>query len=260
MITVENLTFAYGAREVLRGVSFDVRPGTCAFLLGANGAGKTTLFRCMLGALTGYGGRIMVSGRDIAQMPPAKLAEHVAYIPQIYSSAFAYTALDVVLMGMNRRISALSSPGKREYEEALDALDMLGAAQLADRSMACISGGERQLVLIARAIAQRAGTLLMDEPTSSLDFGNQIRVLECVRSLADSGYTVLISSHQPQHVMSFADQVLALRDGRMIANGTAEEVMDEVLLHQLYGIDVSIVSSPYGNAIVPKRMTNRRKP
>ena len=166
MLEVEHLRFSFGAREVLRGVELRVEPGELVFVLGANGAGKTTLFRCILGLLPGYQGRIRVDGGDVSSLTPRALAQKVAYIPQTSHMVFPYTALELVLMGTNHRLGLFSAPGRRERAIALEALAELGIADYAHRSFAELSGGEQQLVLAARALAQQARLLLMDEPTS----------------------------------------------------------------------------------------------
>ena len=150
MLEVEHLRFSFGAREVLRGVELRVEPGELVFVLGANGAGKTTLFRCILGLLPGYQGRIRVDGGDVSSLTPRALAQKVAYIPQTSHMVFPYTALELVLMGTNHRLGLFSAPGRRERAIALEALAELGIADYAHRSFAELSGGEQQLVLAAR--------------------------------------------------------------------------------------------------------------
>ena len=223
MLEVEHLRFSFGAREVLRGVDLRAEPGELVFVLGANGAGKTTLFRCILGLLPGYQGCVRVDGCDVSSLAPRALAKKIAYIPQTSHMIFPYTALELVLMGTNRRLGLFSAPGRRERAIAMEALEELGIADYAHRSFAELSGGEQQLVLAARALAQQARLLLMDEPTSALDFGNQVRVLERVSALTLRGYTVLLSCHNPQHAMLYAQRVVALHDGLVAADGPPDQ-------------------------------------
>lgn len=225
MLEVEHLCFSYGKREVLRGVDLRAEPGELVFVLGANGAGKTTLFRCILGLLPGYQGCVRVDGCDVSSLAPRALAKKIAYIPQTSHMIFPYTALELVLMGTNHRLGLFSAPGRRERAIAMEALEELGIADYAHRSFAELSGGEQQLVLAARALAQQARLLLMDEPTSALDFGNQVRVLERVSALTLRGYTVLLSCHNPQHAMLYAQRVVALHDGLVAADGPPDQAL-----------------------------------
>ena len=211
-LTVKDLTYRYAktAAPVLQGISFTAESGDFLSVLGANGAGKSTLFRCLLGGLTDYTGAIALDGRDVRTLSRRETAEHIAYIPQIHRPTFGYSVLDTTLMGLTRQLSPFRSPTPEMEKQAMDALEQMGVAQLAERNFATLSGGEQQLVLIARALCQRSDILVMDEPTSSLDYGNQLRVLERVRQLARQGYTVLLSTHDPQHALRFSQKVLAL--------------------------------------------------
>ena len=253
MLELKDLRFSYGERPVLAGVDLRVEPGELVFLLGANGAGKTTLFRCILGLLPGYTGQILLDGAPVSGLSPRALAGKIAYIPQAYHPVFPYTVLDMVLMGANHRIGVFSAPGQRERELAMDALSQLGMADAAGRSFQQLSGGEQQLVLIARALTQQARILLMDEPTSSLDFGNQVRVLERISALAWQGYTVLLSCHNPQHAMLYAQRVIALHDGRVAADGPPASALSPELIRMLYHVPARFVETDDGVLIAPVR-------
>lgn len=257
-IEVSALSYAYGPHKVLEDISFRAREGELLSVLGPNGVGKSTLFKCMLGLLHGYKGNVLAGGTDVAKMPAYELARLIAYIPQAHHPTFNYAVLDVVLMGMAHQVSAISSPGKKEITQVGLVLDQIGISGLMNKSFLNLSGGEQQLVLIARALAQQSKTLLMDEPTSNLDFGNQLRVLQQVRRLAESGYTVIMSSHNPQHAMHFSDNILALKDGRVAAWGQPDKIVDEALLRLLYGVDVHIVDTKEGRMIAPMLGGSRR--
>jgi len=239
-IEARNVSFSYGNHAVLRDVSFSAGSGRFTALLGANGAGKSTLFRCILGFLPGYGGEILLCGRDIRSLTRREQAHLAAYIPQISAPVFNYTVMETVLMGASGSISPLARPGQQQRDTAAKALKRLGIEHLAHCGINEISGGERQMALIARAMAQQARILIMDEPTANLDYGNQYRVLETVRALADSGYTILMSTHNPDHAQRFATHVLALQNGTVYADGTAEDVITPELIEALYQIPAAV--------------------
>ena len=253
-LTVKDLTYRYAktAAPVLQGIYFTAESGDFLSVLGANGAGKSTLFRCLLGGLTDYTGAIALDGRDVRTLSRRETAEHIAYIPQIHRPTFGYSVLDTTLMGLTRQLSPFRSPTPEMEKQAMDALEQMGVAQLAERNFATLSGGEQQLVLIARALCQRSDILLMDEPTSSLDYGNQLRVLQRVAELAARGYTVILSTHDPQHALRFSQRVLALRDGQVAAFGDTREVLTESLLERLYGVDAALLDTEHGPVVVPK--------
>ena len=239
-IEVQNLTFSYGKQPALREVSFSVQKGTLTAVLGANGAGKSTLFRCLLGFLTPQAGEIRLSGRPLSAYSRREAAEKIAYIPQSSEPIFNYTVLDTVLMGTTGTMNVLQRPGRRQQEAAMQALQRLGIEALAQRGI----GGERQLALIARALVQNAEILIMDEPTANLDFGNQQRVLAQIRALTARGYTVLLSTHNPEHALHYAHRVLALQDGHIAADGPTETALTPQLLQTLYGIQAILAEVP----------------
>ena len=251
-LNVEHLSFSYGKRPILQDVCFTAAPGEFLSVLGPNGVGKSTLFRCILGILTDYSGRITVDDTDLRSLSRQQQAKRIAYIPQIHRPTFGYTVLDTVLMGTTRQVSLFSQPSAKQIEQAHAALQQLGVGELADRNFSHLSGGEQQLVLVARAIVQQADILIMDEPTSALDYGNQLRVLQKVKQLADDGYSVLLSTHNPQHAMSFATRILALAGGQVAAFGTPDEVLTTDLVRRLYGVEVSFVETAQGRLLAPQ--------
>ena len=239
-IDVRDLSFAYGKRQVLRQVSFRTRPGQLVAVLGPNGAGKSTLFRCILGFLPRYRGEIALCGHDLRFLDRRSLARLAAYIPQSSAPVYNYTVRDTVLMGAD----PFHAPGPSQQETADRVLETLGIRDLADRGINEISGGERQLALIARALVQNAEILIMDEPTANLDFGNQQRVLAQIRALTACGYTVLLSTHNPEHALRYAHRVLALQDGHIAADGPTETALTPQLLQTLYGIQAILAEVP----------------
>ena len=223
MLEVEHLRFSYGKREVLRGVDLRVEPGELVFVLGANGAGKTTLFRCILGLLPGYQGCVRVDGCDVSSLAPRALAKKIAYIPQTSHMIFPYTALELVLMGTNRRLGLFSAPGRRERAIAMEALEELGIADYAHRSFAELSGGEQQLVLAARALAQQARLLLMDEPTSALDPISTSKIEDLAMELKKK-YTIIIVTHNMQQAARISDKTAFFLLGDMVEFGETEQI------------------------------------
>ncbi|MBP3413425.1 MAG: ABC transporter ATP-binding protein [Oscillospiraceae bacterium] len=241
-IAVENLSFSYGGGQVLDGLSFSADYGEFLSVLGPNGVGKSTLFRCILGLLTPKTGQILIDGLPISALSPKELAKKIAYIPQSHAPVFHYSVFDMVLMGTTAQTTVFSSPGKDQHRLAEAALDRLGIGALGDRSYRTLSGGERQLVLIARAVAQQAKILLMDEPSASLDFGNRLRVMNTVRSLGSEGYCVIQSTHDPEQAYLYSDKILALHKGKVLAHGSPAEIFDARLISRLYGVEVEICS------------------
>ena len=215
-------------------------------LLGANGSGKTTLFKAVLGLLRLTGGRILVDGADTASWPPRRLARTLAYVPQAHTPPFPFAVKDVVLMARTAHLGLFGSPSRRDAAIAEDALDALGISHLAHSRYTEISGGERQLVLIARALAQQSEFLIMDEPTSNLDFGNQVRVLRRVKALARRGLGLLMTTHFPDHAFLCASRVALLKAGRLLAMGRPEEVLTKRHLEGAYGVSLRIVEVDAG--------------
>ena len=241
-VAIQNLYFSYGRDPVLRDVSFHADYGEFWSVLGPNGAGKSTLFRCILGLLRPTSGNILIDDASISSLSARQLARKIAYIPQSHNPVFNFPVLDMVLMGTTARLGSFESPKQKEIREAEDALKQLGIFHLRDRGYGNISGGERQLVLIARAIAQKAKILIMDEPSASLDFGNRLHLMQTVRALARDGYAVIQSTHDPDQAYQYSDRILALYCGGVLATGTPAEVVTEPIISGLYGTGVEVCS------------------
>ena len=242
MLEVKDLSFSYGGRRILDGVSLRAEKGQFVSVLGSNGVGKSTLFKCILGVLRDYSGSVTVDGRDTRGMSVRELAQKIAYIPQMSASAFNYSVEDIVLMGTTASFHSLRSPGREELHRAEEALERMGISGLRQRCFHHLSGGEKQLAVIARALAQQADILLLDEPASALDFGNRMRILNEAKSLARDGYLVIQSTHDPESAFMFSDRLIALKDGKVFAQGTAAEVLTEQNIRQLYGVDTKLTS------------------
>lgn len=247
-ILVENLDFSYGNHQILHGLSFEIPDGMLVNVLGPNGVGKSTLFRCILGLNQNYSGAVMVNGKDIKSLSIRERVREISYIPQTHAPVYDYEVVDVVLMATGSDLKMLSNPGPEQQKRAYDALDRIGIADFAHRMYTQISGGEQQLVLIARALAQNARTIVMDEPTSALDYGNTVRVLSCVRQLAQEGLSIIQSTHNPDHAFLYSDRTLVLKDGRIDAYGPPHDVITSELISGLYSVDVE-VNSLYGDRV-----------
>ena len=241
MLESRALAFGFPRHTVGRELSFSLAAGEVMCVLGPNGGGKTTLFRTVLGLLRAISGSVNVAGKPLQQLSRREIARLAGYVPQGHSAYFAFTLREFVLMGRSSHLAAFSAPGSRDREVAEKALESLGIAAIADKPITEVSSGERQLALIARALAQEPRLLVMDEPTASLDFGNQVRVLGRLAGLARSGIAVVFSSHSPDHAFLAADRVLLLGDGRMLGLGAPREVLRADTLERLYGVKVSVL-------------------
>lgn len=239
-VEVRDLHFSYKNNGVLRGVSFEASEGALLCVLGKNGAGKSTLFRCILGLLRDYKGNILIDGTPAADLTARELAGKISYIPQNHSAVYSYSVLDMVIMGTTNRLRTFENPGRSHRIAAEEALDMINIRHLRNRDFCSISGGEQQLVLIARAIAQQTKIIIMDEPCSNLDYGNQIKVLKTVKDLTKQGYLIIQSTHNPEHIFLFSDEVLVLIEGRVKARGRADEILTEEMLKLVYGINIKV--------------------
>ena len=242
------LDFGYRDHVVGRGLDLALGTGQVLCVLGPNGAGKSTLMRTLLGLLAPLRGKVAVNGRDLASLTRAEVARELGYVPQVSSTHFDFSLAEIVEMGRTAHLGTFERPGKRDRDIARAALERMGIAALADRPASAVSGGERQLALIARALATEARALVMDEPTANLDFGNQARVPEEVARLRDAGISILLCTHDPDHAFLVADSVLLLARGQALAQGPADEILGSENLSRLYGVRVHVaeVDAPGG--------------
>lgn len=240
LISIENVSYHYSQQPVLDNISLSFKSGDIVSLLGPNGSGKTTLLKLMLGIHTPQHGRILLEGRPVSRISPKQLARRMAYVPQTHRISFAYRVLDVVLMGRMPHKPFFFRYDDADRQTAMNALERLCITHLKDRPYSEISGGERQLVLIARALTQGADIFIMDEPVNGLDYGNQIRLLSRIADLARDGYTFIKTTHFPDHALWISDRVVMLQDGRVIADGTPEQTITSTHLYQLYHTHVDV--------------------
>jgi iron complex transport system ATP-binding protein len=245
-LDIRDAVCGYGDRDVISGISFSVTQGEILCLLGPNGVGKTTLFKTLLGFLRLRGGSIRIDGVDVSLLDRRAFARLVAYVPQSHVPPFPFTVRDVVVMGRTAHLGAFASPSAEDRNIADEAMESLGISFLRDRVYTEISGGERQMALIARAIAQRPAFLVMDEPTSNLDFGNQMRVLREIRALAGRDLGVVMTSHVPNHAFLCSTRVV-LMGTRGVTSGVPEAVITEASMRDVYDVDVRMTETSLSN-------------
>jgi iron complex transport system ATP-binding protein len=241
LIKMEGISFGYTQKTVLNDITLAIAEGEIVTFLGPNGCGKSTLIKIMLGLLRPATGNIFFNGENILQISSRFLAREIAYVPQIHISSFPYTVMDVVLMGRIPHKSFFFRYSKTDMRIAGNALERLSIPHLANRAYTEISGGERQLTLIARALAQGAKTFIMDEPASGLDYGNQLRLLDQIITLSREGYTFIKSTHSPEHALWIADRAVMIKNGAIVADGACDEVISAENLLRLYNAWVSVI-------------------
>lgn len=255
MLKAENLHYAYTPeRPALRGISLQLGEGTILYLLGRNGCGKTTLMSCLSGVLKPQRGTVSLHGRDLHAYTPAERARLIGLIPQLHTPAFNYSVREIVLMGRAPHLGLFAAPSRADYEIADAALESVGLADYRERPYTQLSGGERQLVLIGRGLAQQCRILLMDEPDAHLDLNNQLRVMERVARLAAEGLSFIVTSHLPNNALMYAHRVLLMKRGTALAYGAPADVLSEALLSAAYDLPIEVVrEDERPRAIVPRR-------
>ncbi|MBF0507308.1 MAG: ABC transporter ATP-binding protein [Deltaproteobacteria bacterium] len=255
MLEINRLCFGYNhhGANVLNDVELKIAEGRMTTILGPNGSGKTTLFKCITGLVKPRQGTILFGGTELAHLSYEKRAKIMAVVPQEHEPPFPYSVLDAVMMGRVSHVSMWSSPSKHDCLKAEEAIETIGIGRLKNRPYTKISGGERQLVLIARALAQEAPILILDEPTSHLDFKNQVLVLNKVREIvSQKQLTVVMTLHDPNLATLFSDNIVMINGGRIMTSGVPQEVMTEANLKAMYGIDVDVISHNGVKVIRPR--------
>lgn len=243
LLEIENVFGGYGNGDILKGISCSADYGDVLCLLGPNGCGKTTLFRMILGSLPVSNGKIKIAGKNISDFTTKALANMIAYIPQYHSPVFAYTVLDMVIMGRASHFSAFETPKEPDQEAAFAALEKVNALPLANRKYTSLSGGQRQLVLIARAICQSAKIFIMDEPAANLDYANHQLLMEIISGLANQGYCIIMSTHSPEHPFSVGNKVLLMKSGKVMGFGSPKEIITSETLQSVYDIEMDVITT-----------------
>lgn len=242
-LDVKNAICGYVGKPIIKNISISIEDGDILCILGPNGVGKTTFFRTLLGFLKLQGGAILVNGDNMLRWSQRRTAKVIGYVPQHHSPPFPFTVIDTVVMGRTAHMGVFSSPTKSDYSMAEETLNTLGILHLKDAISTEISGGERQMVLIARALVQQPEILVMDEPTSNLDFANQVRVLKQIRLLSEKGLGVIMTTHLPDHAFLCSTKAILLQKNDTFTSGAIDDVITEVNLKQAYGIDVRVISA-----------------
>ena len=248
LVEANSISFKYQQPDIFRDISFAIGPGEVFCLLGPNGCGKTTLLDCVLGLQRPYQGEIVLNGTDIRNLAREQVAQQVAYVPQHHEKAFPYTVLDMVLMGRAAYIGLFDSPTGEDVEVAQQALQSVGIEGLKQRRYTELSGGEVQLVMIARALTQKTPLMVMDEPTAHLDYKHELTIMEIVLKLVrETGLSVLMATHFPNHSFYFENsgiptQVALMKEANFLAVGQPSQVLTEENLRRLYSVNTKIVS------------------
>lgn len=248
LIRLRGARFRYGSRDVLKGLDLDVARGDVLCLLGANGSGKTTLLRCIAGTSALADGTVHLEAVDVIRLSAPERARKIGVLFQDHTPTFPFAVRDVVVMGRAPHLGLFGSPGARDFAMADEALDRVGIAHARSRPYTQLSGGEQQLVLLARTLVQQPDVILLDEPTAHLDFRNQVLALRIIRSLAAGGLTLVMSTHDPNHALWLRGRAALMKEGRFVAVGAAAEVITEENVSKTYDTDVRVfrVPSPDG--------------
>jgi iron complex transport system ATP-binding protein len=249
LVDVQEIAFSYTndpAHYIFRDVSFSIRQGDIFCILGPNGTGKTTLLKCVSNVLQGWRGTICLDGREISSMETSDVAKVIGFVPQNQVPSFPFQVRDIVVMGRAPHLNVFSYPAKKDREIACAAMETVGILSLADRPCTMLSGGEWQLTLIARALAQEPRVMVLDEPTSHLDLGNQVRILRVVKSLAEGGIGIVMATHFPDHAFIVATEVAIMNRGSFAHKGPPEEVITDCNMKDAYGVDVKVIQVSEG--------------
>lgn len=254
-VRVNGITAGYGNTVVLHDISVEMAAGRICALIGRNGSGKTTLMRCINGILKPITGTITVSSREIRSMKRDEIARLISLVPQGNYSPFQFTCLEIILMGGVSRIKPWSSPCAKEKRRALEICREVGVAGLAERPFNCLSGGQKQLIMLARALHQDSPVMLLDEPNSHLDFPNQHMMMGLMRRFVrERGVTALITLHDPNLALQYCDDVVMLREGRVVAAGPTAEMLDDTHLREVLGAGIVVERTVSGGWVVVPRM------
>ena len=241
-IAVRNLGFSYpNGKNVLKNLTFDIAGGSILSILGPNGAGKSTLLNCLARLCIPTIGDVLFNGKSYRRMSQREIACAIGYVPQSINPAFHYSVLEYIVTGCAPRMGAFQKPRQAKYDVARATIEGMGLEHIAEQSILRISGGERQQVSIARVLAQKPAVILLDEPTAHLDFGNQVKVLKILRRLAREGYGIVMTTHNPDHVLLLEDHVAVLDQGGNLTYGLSQDILTEAFLLSVYDTKLRLI-------------------
>ena len=243
MIKIENLCFSYNGFFEIYNINFELKKGEITTLLGPNGSGKTTLLKCVYGILKPKDGCIYLDGKSLLELSQPELAKNIGCVPQIHNPVFPFKIIDIVVMGRTPYIKMFSSPSKKDYKSAREIISELGISNLAERPYTMISGGEQQLVLMARALMQNPKLLLLDEPAAHLDIKNKVKVLSMVKKVAEKlKIAVLMTIHDPNDAIRFSHNIALMKEGKIIDYGYPDKVINAENLQEIYNMPFIILN------------------
>jgi len=242
LLEVDYISYGYnGSSPIVKDISFTIEKGELFTILGPNGAGKSTLLNCIAGLFEPTKGQILLDGEDVTKIAPRENAKKIAYVPQSSVHAYGYSVRDYVAMGRAPHLGIFSMPNQDDYKIVDEAINMLEIDHFSNKSYTNISGGERQLANIARAIVQQPELIIFDEPTSALDYGNQLKIMRIVKQLSKQGYSIIMTTHNPDHPILLDGQVGVLNHDGYMKTGSVEEIMKEDILSEIYKTKLRLI-------------------
>jgi iron complex transport system ATP-binding protein len=244
ILQMRGASFSYGSRPVLATVDLDVHAGEVLSVLGTNGSGKSTLLRCLGGALSLDAGTVHIEGESVADLSSQERARRVGFLFQDNAASLPFTVAEVVAMGRAPHRGFLGVPSAQDLVVVNRVLEETGVSSLRNRAFMALSGGERQLVLLARTLAQEPRVILMDEPTAHLDLHNQARCLKLIGGLAERGAAVVVTAHDPNHAFVLSDRAVLMKAGRVPRTGPVDELLTGPELTSTYGVDIEVYTIP----------------
>lgn len=251
MLELKNIVFGYSTeRTVLNNISVSFAPDTITSVLGPNGSGKTTMLKILLGLIQPLAGQVLIDGTDLQTIPLKERAKLMAYVPQKHNAVFDYKVIDVVAMGRVAYSNIFSTTSKNDTQVAMKCLERMGIAHLSEKAYTKISGGEQQMVLIARALAQQAKIIILDEPVTGLDYGNQIKLLKILKELASEGKTCIKTTHYPEHALWTSGRAVFMRNGHILAEGLTTDVVTSENLKAIYDTEIAVINRPISETTV----------